>query len=71
MEADSNIEISVDQQIREGIIGCNAVFNTPFGDRKILYADWTASGRALTQVEDYIRNSVLPLYANTHTGDVI
>jgi selenocysteine lyase/cysteine desulfurase len=32
-----------------------------------VYADWTASGRALAQVEDYIRHQVLPLYANTHT----
>ena len=31
------------------------------------YADYTASGRALTFVEDYIRDAVLPLYANTHT----
>ena len=31
------------------------------------YADYTASGRALTFIEDYIRDAVLPLYANTHT----
>ena len=34
---------------------------------QVVYADWTASGRALDQVEDYIRHKVLPLYANTHT----
>lgn len=34
---------------------------------QVVYADWTASGRALAQVEDYIRYKVLPLYANTHT----
>jgi selenocysteine lyase/cysteine desulfurase len=32
-----------------------------------MYADWTASGRALEQVESYVERSVLPWYANTHT----
>ena len=39
----------------------------PFGPRRITYADWTASGRALDFVEDAIRDQVLPWYANTHT----
>jgi selenocysteine lyase/cysteine desulfurase len=39
----------------------------PFGPRRITYADWTASGRALGFVEDAIRDQVLPWYANTHT----
>ena len=39
----------------------------PFGPRRVTYADWTASGRALGFVEDAIRGQVLPWYANTHT----
>ncbi|MFZ4717945.1 MAG: aminotransferase class V-fold PLP-dependent enzyme [Ilumatobacteraceae bacterium] len=39
----------------------------PFGRHRITYADYTASGRALTFVEDFIRDEVLPRYANTHT----
>ena len=31
------------------------------------YADYTASGRALTFIEDVVRSEVLPLYANTYT----
>jgi selenocysteine lyase/cysteine desulfurase len=39
----------------------------PFGPRRVTYADYTASGRALEFVEDVIRDEVLPRYANTHT----
>ena len=39
----------------------------PFGLRRVTYADYTASGRSLTFIEDYIREQVMPLYANTHS----
>ena len=53
--------------IRESVIGRNDVVDGPFGPRRVTYADYTASGRSLTFIEDYIRDQVLPLYANTHT----
>ena len=53
--------------IRESVIGRNDVVEGPFGPRRVTYADYTASGRSLTFIEDYIRDQVLPLYANTHT----
>jgi hypothetical protein len=39
----------------------------PFGPCRVTYADYTASGRALDFLEDFIRDAVLPRYANTHT----
>lgn len=53
--------------VRTGLIGEGAVFATPRGLQKIVYADYTASGRALKQVEEFISSNVLPFYANTHT----
>lgn len=57
----------VHDRVREGLIGDDAQIEGPFGARPLIYADYVASGRALAQVEDFIRDRVLPYYANTHT----
>lgn len=54
-------------RIRAGLIGEDVQIEGPFGPRPLIYADYVASGRALRQVEDFIRDHVLPYYANTHT----
>ena len=53
--------------IRHSVIGRDDVVDGPFGPRRVTYADYTASGRSLEFIEDFIRGQVLPLYANTHT----
>jgi len=62
MDCDSLIEL-----IRRSVIGRDQMVDGVFGPRPVVYADYTASGRSLSFIEDYIRESVLPLYANTHT----
>ncbi len=55
------------ERIRESVIGDHHSIETPFGRMPLVYADYTASGRSLAMIEDYIRQQVLPFYANTHT----
>lgn len=62
----SNLETYF-QTFRDQIIGIDQEFSTPFGKRKIVYADWIASGRLYAPVEDRLRNDIAPYVGNTHT----
>lgn len=55
------------EALRDGLIGEDALVPGLDGPKKLVYADYVASGRALCQVEDFIRDRVLPYYANSHT----
>ena len=55
------------ETVRTSIIGDEQVLDGPYGPRRVTYADYTASGRSLSFLEDFIQSEVLPLYANTHT----
>lgn len=54
--------------LRQAIIGVDAPFCTPFGQRLMTYCDYTASGRTLTFIERYLMR-LQRNYANTHTED--
>ncbi|MFK8040993.1 aminotransferase class V-fold PLP-dependent enzyme [Congregibacter sp.] len=54
-------------RIRESVVGQHIPIDTPFGSKPLVYADYTASGRALSFVEAQLQRTVLSYYANTHS----
>jgi len=58
-------------KFREHIIGIDQEFESPFGTKKIIYTDWTASGRLYRPIEEKICNEFGPFVANTHTETTV
>jgi selenocysteine lyase/cysteine desulfurase len=54
-------------RFRKNIIGIDQSFETPYGTKKINYADWIASGRLYKPIEDRITNIIGPFVGNTHS----
>lgn len=55
------------EKFRENIIGEDVFFETPFGLKKLVYADWTASGRLYRPIEEKLSEIIGPYIGNTHT----
>ncbi|MES9905777.1 MAG: aminotransferase class V-fold PLP-dependent enzyme [Sedimenticola sp.] len=56
------------ETLRSQTIGIDTLLSTPFGERMMVYADYTASGRGLHFIEDYLKQ-LQQCYANSHTVD--
>ena len=54
-------------KFRKNIVGINQTFLSPFGEQKMVYADWTASGRLYQTIEEKMLHQFGPFVANTHT----
>ena len=54
-------------QFRKNIIGNDATFVTPFGEQKLIYADWIASGRLYKPIEEKLCETFGPMVGNTHS----
>ena len=52
---------------RKNIVGIDEEFRTPYGKKKMVYADWIASGRLYGPVEERIVKQIGPYIGNTHT----
>lgn len=53
--------------LADGLIGHGMEIDGPCGPKRMIYADYVASGRALEQIESFVLRRLLPLYANSHT----
>jgi selenocysteine lyase/cysteine desulfurase len=54
-------------RFRKDIIGIDATFRSPYGEKKLVYADWIASGRLYRPIEEHLVKMIGPFVANTHT----
>jgi selenocysteine lyase/cysteine desulfurase len=59
------------QKFRKHIIGVDQEFDSPYGKKKIIYTDWTASGRLYRPIEEKLCNEFGPFVANTHTETTV
>lgn len=55
------------KKFRDGVIGIDAEFETPYGTKKMIYADWIASGRLYKPIEQRMLEIIAPNIGNTHT----
>lgn len=55
------------RKFRKDIIGIDATYLTPFGEKKVVYCDWIASGRLYAPIEERLSKVIGPFVANTHT----
>ena len=55
------------KKYRDHIIGIDQQFVSVNGDQRIIYADWTASGRLYRPIEEKLINNFGPFVGNTHT----
>lgn len=54
-------------KFRKEIVGNDLEYTTHFGKQKMIYADWVASGRLYSPIEERISKVIGPWVANTHT----
>jgi selenocysteine lyase/cysteine desulfurase len=55
------------ERFRRNIAGIDASIETPYGIKKLVYADWIASGRLYKPIEKRISEEIGPMVGNTHS----
>lgn len=67
-DLDSNKQKLIDY-ISQSLIGShwNTHLRTVFGQKPFVYLDHTASSKNVSFIEDYLRETIMPIYANSHS----
>jgi selenocysteine lyase/cysteine desulfurase len=55
------------EKYRRNIVGIDNEIETPYGTKKLIYADWIASGRFYSPIEKRITDEIGPMIGNTHS----
>lgn len=55
------------EKFRNQIVGKGVKYKTPYGSKEMVYADWIASGRLYSPIEDKLRDVFGPMVGNTHS----
>jgi selenocysteine lyase/cysteine desulfurase len=55
------------EPFRRNTVGCDQTFATPYGEQRLVYADWIASGRLYRPIEEQIARVMGPFVGNTHS----
>jgi selenocysteine lyase/cysteine desulfurase len=55
------------EPFRLNTVGHDQTFRTPYGEQRMVYADWTASGRLYRPIERRILDEFGPFVGNTHS----
>ncbi|MBI4417962.1 MAG: aminotransferase class V-fold PLP-dependent enzyme [Ignavibacteriales bacterium] len=66
----ANTQRALEQEFdrfRRNIVGCDQTFRTPYGEKRLVYADWTASGRLYGPIERALVERFGPFVGNTHS----
>ena len=56
------------KKYRDSVLGNDLIINTPYGPKPLVYADWVASGRLYTPIENLLSDEIGPYVGNTHTN---
>jgi len=55
------------EKYRQNTIGYQQTFHGPYGEKRIVYADWIASGRLYRPIEEKLADQFGPFVGNTHS----